>query len=75
MAWNKQQSQSPAKNGGQEIGRNHQPYAGFVSAIHSGPQKPTETTSYAGYCFLSSFKVAEHSFQVAMPNSPLLLNY
>ena len=23
----------------------------------------------------SSFKVAEHSFQVAMPNSPLLLSY
>ena len=26
-------------------------------------------------CGSSRFKVAEHSFQVLMPNSPLLLNY
>ena len=27
------------------------------------------------YSIATSIKVAEHSFQVPMPNSPLLLNY
>ena len=27
------------------------------------------------FCFMQEFKVAEHSYQVPMPNAPLLLNY
>ena len=30
---------------------------------------------YAFWYYWKGFKVAEHSFQVPMPNSPLLLNY
>ena len=33
------------------------------------------TTLDLNICRMKPFKVAEHSFQVPMPNSPLLLNY
>ena len=58
-----------------------EPYFNYCSIVWDNisdhlTEKLQELQNHASiYPFIHSFKVAEHSFQVPMPNSPLLLNY